>query len=151
MTYSHYERLSAMDALFLELEDHNSHMHIGSVGIFDAKPVTRSDGGLDMERMLSLSDISLQKNPRFRQKIARIPRLERPVWIDDEQVVDQNIAGRKISLRGDTELCKPMGMCSFMTVAEYRNIQLRQFKPIEKSTEKPSVDPATSSETVKQK
>jgi len=74
-----------MDATFLDLEDASSHMHIGSVGIFDAKPVTRSGGGLDMERMLSLSDISLQKNPRFRQKIARIPRLERPVWIDDER------------------------------------------------------------------
>jgi WS/DGAT/MGAT family acyltransferase len=74
-----------MDATFLDLEDASSHMHIGSVGIFDAKPVTRSDGGLDMERMLGLSDISLQKNPRFRQKIARIPRLERPVWIDDER------------------------------------------------------------------
>jgi diacylglycerol O-acyltransferase len=85
MTYSYYERLSAMDATFLDLEDASSHMHIGSVGIFDAKPVTHSGGGLDMERMLSLSDISLQKNPRFRQKIARIPRLERPVWIDDER------------------------------------------------------------------
>lgn len=56
------------------------------------------------------------------------------VWIDGEQIVNQNIAGRKISLRGDTDLCKPMGICSFMTVAEYKNIQLRQFKQIEKPT-----------------
>jgi WS/DGAT/MGAT family acyltransferase len=85
MTYSHYERLSAMDATFLDLEDASSHMHIGSVGIFDAGPVSLEGGGLDMERMLGLSDVALQKNARFRQKIARIPRLESPVWVDDER------------------------------------------------------------------
>ena len=73
------------------------------------------------------------------------------VWIDDEPVVNQNIAGKKISLRGDTELCKPMGICSFMTVAEYRNIQLRQFKPIEDSAESGPADSASKSEAVKQK
>lgn len=85
MAYSYYERLSATDATFLDLEDASSHMHIGSVGVFDAGPVTRAGGGLDMERMLSLSDVALQKNPRFRQKIARIPRLDRPVWVDDDR------------------------------------------------------------------
>ena len=36
-------------------------------------------------------------------------------WIDDDCVIYQNIADRKISLRGDTELCTPMGMCTFQT------------------------------------
>ena len=85
MSYTHYERLSASDATFLDLEGPSSHMHIGSVGIFDAGPVTKSGAGLDMERMLSLSDVALKKNPRFRQKIVQIPRLERPVWVDDER------------------------------------------------------------------
>ena len=36
MAYTHYERLSAMDAMFLELEDVSAHMHIGSAAIFEA-------------------------------------------------------------------------------------------------------------------
>jgi hypothetical protein len=45
-------------------------------------------------------------------------------WIDDEKVIDKNI-----SLRGDTDLCKPLGMCNFMTASEYKNIELRKFEP----------------------
>lgn len=61
------------------------------------------------------------------------------VWIDDQEVVDQDIEGHKISLRGDTELCKPLGLCSFMTVAEFRNARIRQFSPLS-DPQKPKQD-----------
>lgn len=51
MSYSHYDRLSALDASFLALEDHNAHMHVGSVGVFDLGPLKGPHGGLDMERV----------------------------------------------------------------------------------------------------
>ena len=51
-------------------------------------------------------------------------------WIDDEHVVDQNIASKQVSLRGDTELCRPLGICSFMTAAEFKNIYLRNLEPV---------------------
>ena len=73
------------------------------------------------------------------------------VWIDDKQVVSQDIKGKKISLRGDTELCKPMGICSFMTVAEFKNIQLRQFKPRTKPTSPAKAPPAQQSRAVDKK
>ncbi len=38
MAYTHYERLSALDASFLGIEDETAHMHVGSVSIFEAKP-----------------------------------------------------------------------------------------------------------------
>ena len=41
----HYERLSAMDAMFLEIEDANLPMHMGSVAIFEAGPLRREGGG----------------------------------------------------------------------------------------------------------
>ena len=47
-------------------------------------------------------------------------------WIDDDCVIYQNIAGRKISLRGDTEICTPMGMCTFQTKAEIRKLTLQR-------------------------
>lgn len=50
------------------------------------------------------------------------------VWIDDQQVVDQSTVGHEISLRGDTKLCRPLGLCSFMTDAEIKEITLRTFQ-----------------------
>ena len=48
-------------------------------------------------------------------------RLE--AWIDDSQMVDLDLEDRKISLRpGDIELCVPIGLASFQTRAQYRNI-----------------------------
>jgi WS/DGAT/MGAT family acyltransferase len=83
MTYCHYERLSAMDALFLDLEDQNSHMHIGSVALFAAKPLHNAAGGVDIERVSRHLEATLLHHPRFRQRLAYVPGLGRPVWIDD--------------------------------------------------------------------
>ena len=50
------------------------------------------------------------------------------VWLDDKQIISTNIKGKKISLRGDTGLCEPMGIASFYTQAQYRNVELRTIK-----------------------
>src|SRR5678816_1864348 len=39
MAYTHFERLSALDLSFLEIEDGASHMHIGAVAIFEGGPL----------------------------------------------------------------------------------------------------------------
>lgn len=49
-------------------------------------------------------------------------------WLDDEQIVDADISGKRISLRGDTSLCEPLGIASFETRAQYRNVELRTIK-----------------------
>jgi len=47
-------------------------------------------------------------------------------WIDDKCVIDVNIRGRKISLRpGDIEQAVPLGIATYDTEAEYRNIVWR--------------------------
>lgn len=47
-------------------------------------------------------------------------------WIDDKQMVDLELKDRKISLRpGDIELCVPLGLASFQTRAQYKNIVWR--------------------------
>lgn len=84
MAYTHYDRLTALDSSFLELESEGVHMHVGSVGIFEPGPLAREDGGLDFDRVLALADAALARIPRFRQKLAHIPLLDRPVWVDDE-------------------------------------------------------------------
>jgi diacylglycerol O-acyltransferase len=84
MSYSHHERLSIADASFLDLENANAHMHIGSVAIFDAGPLTAEHGGIDIDRILVFVNAALRRNVRFQQKIAFVPVLGHPVWIDDD-------------------------------------------------------------------
>jgi len=83
MTYCYYDRLRALDSAFLDLEDGNSHMHIGAVAIFEEGPLARPGGGIDFERILESIGGALLSRARFQQKLARIPVLDDPVWVDD--------------------------------------------------------------------
>jgi hypothetical protein len=73
MAYSHYDRLSALDATFLEIESPNVHMHVGTVGIFAAGALHNPDGGLDIERIRALAEPALRENARFRQRSSAYP------------------------------------------------------------------------------
>jgi len=56
-------------------------------------------------------------------------------WIDDDQKVDLELEGKKISLLpGDIELSVPVGLAAFQTRAQYRNIVWRNL-PSEKPGE----------------
>ncbi|MEM9282229.1 MAG: family 16 glycoside hydrolase [Verrucomicrobiota bacterium] len=47
-------------------------------------------------------------------------------WIDEEQKVDLLLEGREISLKlGDIQLSSPLGIASFQTRAQYRNLNWR--------------------------
>lgn len=53
-------------------------------------------------------------------------------WIDEDEKVNLDLEGRKISLRpGDIELCVPVGIASFQTRAQFRNIEWRNLPPEE--------------------
>jgi hypothetical protein len=74
-----FERLSTLDALFLELEDRTSHMHVGAVAVFEGKPPPYAD-------FLALIQARLDQVPRYRQRVVFVPfRQGRPVWIDESQ------------------------------------------------------------------
>jgi diacylglycerol O-acyltransferase len=83
MAYSFSEPLSTVDAAFLAVEDAKAHMHIGAVTIFDAQPLLRPEGGLDIDRIRKFVGTQLHKVPRFRQKLAFVPLSGQPVWVDD--------------------------------------------------------------------
>ncbi len=83
MTDTFYERLSAMDAMFLEIEDENAHMHVGAVAIFEAAPLRGPGGGLDLDLVLGFAEAQLHKSPRMRQKLVTIPWFDHPAWVDD--------------------------------------------------------------------
>ena len=71
------ERLSALDAEFLDLEDGQVHMHIAGACIFDDPPPRLED-----VRTLVASKLDLI--PRYRQRVRSVPlELGRPLWVDD--------------------------------------------------------------------
>jgi WS/DGAT/MGAT family acyltransferase len=83
MTAPHYERLSALDAHFLELEDEGVHMHVAAVLVCEAASLTLADGRLDVDRIRRLLETRLHAIPRYRQRLAWIPLEGHPVWVDD--------------------------------------------------------------------
>jgi diacylglycerol O-acyltransferase len=80
---AHWDRLSALDASFLDLEDDASHMHVAAALLFDARPLHRPGGGLDFDRIRDFIDARLLLIPRYRQRLAWIPFERHPVWVDD--------------------------------------------------------------------
>jgi hypothetical protein len=52
-------------------------------------------------------------------------------WIDDEQIVDADIAGKKISTRVEVDPSKPLGFASYRTTAALKNIRIRELTPEE--------------------
>lgn len=50
-------------------------------------------------------------------------------WIGDKEMVDVNIKGRKLGMRfGDIEKCAPLGLATYQTTAELRNIRWRKLE-----------------------
>ncbi len=71
------QRMSTLDASFLEVEDAVTHMHIGSVAIFEGPPPRYEE-----LRAMVLGKLALV--PRYRQLVRFVAlRAGAPVWVDD--------------------------------------------------------------------
>ena len=68
MAYSFYERLSALDRSFLDLEDHNAHMHIGAVAVFDGGPSGMRTAASTWIASAAVEG-DLHRVPRYRQRL----------------------------------------------------------------------------------
>jgi WS/DGAT/MGAT family acyltransferase len=87
MPYTHSERFTALDLSFLRFEDQDRavHMHVGAVALFEPGPLVTDEGGIDIERIRRGIESTLACSPRFRQRLARVPVLDVPVWVDDDR------------------------------------------------------------------
>ena len=71
------QTMSPLDASFLHIEDAVTHMHIGSVGIFEGPAPGPGEVRSAIAGRLPLV-------PRYRQKVRFVPlALGRPTWVDD--------------------------------------------------------------------
>jgi WS/DGAT/MGAT family acyltransferase len=76
-------RLSAIETSYLALEDDGAPIHVGSVGIFEGAPPLDRRGRLRIEDLRARIAGRLDRVPRLRQRVARVPLdLGRPVWVD---------------------------------------------------------------------
>ena len=106
------DRLTPLDATFLELEqeDDCAHMHIGGALVFDP----RADGSIPtVEELRAHLDARLGHLPRYRRRLSapRTGGLSWPVWEDDEHF-DMAAHVRHAALPapgGEAELCEWLG------------------------------------------
>ena len=82
------DRLSALDASFLEVESPRAHMHVGWVALF-----RREGDGPSFEALRDHVAARLPRAPRYRQRLVRVPLgVGNPVWVDDERFdVDHHV------------------------------------------------------------
>jgi WS/DGAT/MGAT family acyltransferase len=97
MPEHYYERLSFLDGSFLALESSTTHMHVAGAAIFEAAPLSKPDGGIDIDKIRTFIESKLHDVPRYRQHLARVPIERNPVWVDDEHF-DLNYHVRHLSL-----------------------------------------------------
>jgi WS/DGAT/MGAT family acyltransferase len=58
-------------------------MHVAGVFLFEGAAFRRPEGGIDIDRVRQYVASRLHLIPRYRQRIARIPLENHPVWVDD--------------------------------------------------------------------
>lgn len=77
------ERVTGMDAAFLELESPTMHLHV--VGVLVLDPST-AVGGFSPERLAQLFTERLHLIPPFRRRLVEVPAgLDHPRWIEDDR------------------------------------------------------------------
>jgi len=102
-----YERLSALDASFLDVESKVAPMHVGAALIFDARPLTLEHGGLDIERLTKYTVAALDSIPRYRQRVEWVPGFGHPVWVDDDRFnIHFHLRHTRLPLPGDERSLK---------------------------------------------
>ena len=64
---------------------------------------------------------------RWYKLLVRVTKEKLETWIDDEQAVDLDLQGKRISMRaGEIELSKPFGIATYRTRGAVRDIKLRR-------------------------
>jgi WS/DGAT/MGAT family acyltransferase len=79
------KQLSGADAMFLQFERDNNHMHVASLAIYD--PSTAPTGGVRFKDVLRFFTSRVAQFPQFRRRLVTLPlSLDRPYWIEDATI-----------------------------------------------------------------
>ncbi len=69
------------------------------------------------------------KNGQWYKVRLRVLEKQVTAWIDDKQILEVDLSGKKIGIRSEVELSKPLGVCSWRTKAALRNIVIKELEP----------------------
>jgi hypothetical protein len=69
--------------------------------------------------------LAFHENKTYRVRL-RVTPSKIEGWINDEQVVNVDTTGKKISIHPMMEVSKPLGLATFMTRSSFKNIRLRK-------------------------
>ncbi|MBP9089099.1 MAG: wax ester/triacylglycerol synthase family O-acyltransferase [Kofleriaceae bacterium] len=96
------ERLSALDATFLEVETRESPMGIGAICVFAGGSMVSAEGTFDTVRLRAHIAQAIVQLPRYRQRLAMTPLIGQPVWIDDDRFnLDFHVRYTRLPVPGD--------------------------------------------------
>jgi WS/DGAT/MGAT family acyltransferase len=107
MSRTSYTRLSAQDHSFLVAERRSTPMHVGAIQIYEAGPLRRRDGGIDVATFKRGIESVMHLLPRYRQRLRWIPFEGAPVWVDDRQFnVDYHVRHTALPRPGGSDELK---------------------------------------------
>jgi WS/DGAT/MGAT family acyltransferase len=107
VTDFHYDRLTQLDHSFLIYEGPSSPMHVAAAQIFEAAPLRRPTGGIDLERIGEYVLSRIHRLPRYRQRLAATPLERHPIWIDDPRFnLHYHLRHTRLPRPGDERLLK---------------------------------------------
>jgi diacylglycerol O-acyltransferase / wax synthase len=107
MSRSSYTRLSAQDHSFLVAERRSTPMHVGAIQIYEAGPLRRRDGGIDVATFKRGIESVMHLLPRYRQRLRWTPLEGSPVWVDDRQFnLDYHVRHTALPRPGGSEELK---------------------------------------------
>lgn len=103
---AHCDRLSGLDASFLDVENDAAPMHVAMILIFDAEPLLDEGGALCTKPIRRYVERALDSCERYRQRLDWVPGLWQPVWVDDQRFdLDFHLRRARVPAPGtDSEL-----------------------------------------------
>ena len=83
--------------------------------------------GVDASENQTKSARKYEKDRWYKVRIQVKPNRIR-CWLDDETIVDLPTEGVELSLRTDVDNTKPLSVCSFETISQWKNIRFKSLK-----------------------
>lgn len=82
--------------------------------------------GMDASENQTSQSIAFESKRWYNVRI-RVTAAKIEAWLDDRQIIDQDLKGNKVDTRLEVEPSQPLGVASFRTKAALRDIRLRRF------------------------
>ena len=84
-----------------------------------------SINGMDASENETSQSIEFESGRWYSVRI-RVTPAKIEAWLDDRQIINQDLKGNKIDTRFEVELSQPLGVASWQTKAALRDLRLRR-------------------------